>query len=87
MATAEPAGKRVLVTGGTKGMGEAIVRHLRHAGATVFTTARSTPVGLAELDLFVVEADIGTADPSYSLFVREAHRSPRSHQPNPRSVL
>jgi NAD(P)-dependent dehydrogenase (short-subunit alcohol dehydrogenase family) len=61
MATAEFSGKRALVTGGTKGMGEAIVRRLRGAGATVFTTARSTPVALAHPDLFV-EADISTAN-------------------------
>jgi NAD(P)-dependent dehydrogenase (short-subunit alcohol dehydrogenase family) len=33
--------KRVLVTGGTKGMGEAIVRRLALSGASVATTARS----------------------------------------------
>jgi NAD(P)-dependent dehydrogenase (short-subunit alcohol dehydrogenase family) len=42
------AAKRVLVTGGTKGMGEAIVRRLREAGATVFTTARSAPATLTD---------------------------------------
>ena len=35
----EFAGKRVLVTGGTKGMGEAIVRRLANGGAAVATTA------------------------------------------------
>ena len=56
----EFAGKRVLVTGGTKGMGEAIVRRLQLAGAAVATTARSPlPQGQAP-DLFV-QADIGTA--------------------------
>ena len=56
----EFAGKRVLVTGGTKGMGEAIVRRLQLAGASVATTARSAlPHGQAP-DLFV-QADIGTA--------------------------
>ncbi|WP_334715623.1 hypothetical protein [Nostoc sp.] len=43
--------KRALVTGGTKGMGEAIlqrrgyanVNRLRQAGAAVMTTARSKP--------------------------------------------
>ena len=38
-------GKRALVTGGTKGMGEAIVARLRQGGAAVFTTARSTSAG------------------------------------------
>ena len=40
----ELAEKRVLVTGGTKGgRGEAIVKRLTKAGATVITTARTTP--------------------------------------------
>jgi NAD(P)-dependent dehydrogenase (short-subunit alcohol dehydrogenase family) len=34
-------GKRVLVTGGTKGIGQAIVNRLLKAGATVMITARS----------------------------------------------
>jgi len=53
----EFAGKRVLVTGGTRGVGEAIVRRLASAGAIVATTARSPrPAGL-EVRLFV-QADI-----------------------------
>jgi NAD(P)-dependent dehydrogenase (short-subunit alcohol dehydrogenase family) len=40
---AEFSGKRVLVTGGTKGAGEAIVRRLAAAGAKVITSARSAP--------------------------------------------
>ena len=53
--------KRALVTGGTRGMGEAIVQRLRGSGATVVTTARSTPHDLLRPDLFV-EADISTAE-------------------------
>jgi NAD(P)-dependent dehydrogenase (short-subunit alcohol dehydrogenase family) len=57
---AEFAGKRVLVTGGTKGMGEAMVQRFQSGGASVATTARSAlPQGQAP-DLFV-QADIGTA--------------------------
>jgi NAD(P)-dependent dehydrogenase (short-subunit alcohol dehydrogenase family) len=53
--------KRVLVTDGTKGMGEAILRRLARGGAQVATTARSPfPAGQAP-DLFV-QADIGTAE-------------------------
>ena len=43
--TAEFAGKRVLVTGGTKGIGEAIVNRLARGGAKVIATARSVPAG------------------------------------------
>jgi NAD(P)-dependent dehydrogenase (short-subunit alcohol dehydrogenase family) len=55
-------GKRVLVTGGTKGgMGEAIVKRLANAGATVITTARTAPDELKESELFI-QADISTTD-------------------------
>jgi len=49
----------VLVTGGTQGMGEAIVRRLAAGGATVATTARSpaeSPVGL------FIQADVSTRE-------------------------
>jgi NAD(P)-dependent dehydrogenase (short-subunit alcohol dehydrogenase family) len=57
----ELSDRRTLVTGGTKGMGEAIVKRLRQAGATVMTTARSRPVNLQLPDLFI-EADISKRD-------------------------
>ncbi len=53
-------GKRILVTGGTAGMGEAIARRLTRAGATVLITARSVPANLNRPDLFI-QADVSTA--------------------------
>jgi len=53
--------KRVLVTGGTKGMGEAIVRRLTLGGASVATTARSPATHGQGAALFV-QVDIGTAE-------------------------
>ncbi|RXZ80973.1 SDR family oxidoreductase [Paenibacillaceae bacterium] len=53
-------GKKVLVTGGTKGMGQAVVRRLVNGGAAVMTTARSMPADLSQSVLFV-QADLATA--------------------------
>jgi NAD(P)-dependent dehydrogenase (short-subunit alcohol dehydrogenase family) len=53
-------GKRVLVTGGTKGIGEAIVNRLVRGGATVIATARSLPPRNAA-DRFI-QADISTRE-------------------------
>ncbi|MDZ7921552.1 SDR family oxidoreductase [Rhodoferax sp.] len=56
----ELQGRRALVTGGTKGVGAAVVDVLREAGVTVMTTARSAPGALPEGVLFV-QADLSTS--------------------------
>jgi NAD(P)-dependent dehydrogenase (short-subunit alcohol dehydrogenase family) len=53
--------KRVLVTGGTKGMGEAIVRRLARGGAVVATTARS-PLPAGQSPHLFLQADVSTAN-------------------------
>jgi len=53
--------QRALVTGGTQGIGEAVVAALREAGATVLTTARSRPEKLANAEHFVA-ADVSTVE-------------------------
>ena len=57
----ELEGKRALVTGGTKGVGQAVVTALREAGATALTTARSRPERLSNAEHFVV-ADVSTVE-------------------------
>lgn len=52
--------KRILVTGGTKGMGEAIVRRFQLSGASVATTARSPSP--QQPSVLFVKADIGTPE-------------------------
>jgi NAD(P)-dependent dehydrogenase (short-subunit alcohol dehydrogenase family) len=54
-------GRRALVTGATRGIGEAVATRLRETGATVIATARSRPDGVAAGDLFVA-ADLTTAE-------------------------
>jgi NAD(P)-dependent dehydrogenase (short-subunit alcohol dehydrogenase family) len=60
MTDSEFNGKRVLVTGGTRGIGEAIVRRFRQSGARILTTARTAPRDGSPTG--VVEADLATAD-------------------------
>jgi NAD(P)-dependent dehydrogenase (short-subunit alcohol dehydrogenase family) len=55
----ENVGKHILVTGGTKSMGTAVVKRLRSAGATVFTAARSKPDDLEDEKDFIA-ADLAT---------------------------
>lgn len=57
--TRDLEGRRALVTGGTKGIGAAIVRRLVEAGAAVATTARSAAPTVAPV---FIAADISTPD-------------------------
>jgi NAD(P)-dependent dehydrogenase (short-subunit alcohol dehydrogenase family) len=57
----ELTGRRALVTGGTKGVGAAVVESLRNAGVTVIATARSVPE-IAPEGVHYVAADLTTAD-------------------------
>jgi NAD(P)-dependent dehydrogenase (short-subunit alcohol dehydrogenase family) len=56
----ELSGRRALVTGGTKGVGAAVVEVLSENGAKVVTTARSMPRD-AVADVYYIAADITTA--------------------------
>ncbi len=54
-------GLRALVTGGTRGVGAAVVQGLHAAGVQVMTTARSVPEPLIEGVVYVA-ADLSTAE-------------------------
>jgi NAD(P)-dependent dehydrogenase (short-subunit alcohol dehydrogenase family) len=56
----EFSGKRVLVTGGTKGAGKAIGDRFQRGGATIIITARSAPK--EESQIHFVQADVSTAE-------------------------
>lgn len=56
----ELTGRRALVTGGTKGVGAAVVAALRDAGVRVTTSARSVPEASLE-GVHFVAADLSTA--------------------------
>lgn len=68
--TSELRGKKALVTGGTQGIGEAIVRRLAGAGATVVAAARSAPAEAHE-GVHYVRADVSTSEGAAEL-AREA---------------
>ena len=53
-------GKRVLVTGGTKGAGKAIAERFQRGGATVIITARSAPE--EKNDNHFIQADVSTPE-------------------------
>ena len=56
------SGRVAIVTGGTKGIGEAIVRHLARAGARVVAVSRSTPTAMKgpprDGEVLTVAADV-----------------------------
>jgi NAD(P)-dependent dehydrogenase (short-subunit alcohol dehydrogenase family) len=58
----EFSGKRVLITGGTAGIGKAIVSRLLDGGAKVITTARRPTTGdhYEERELVFIQADLST---------------------------
>ena len=65
----ELEGRRALVTGGTRGIGQAVVAQLLQAGATVLTAARSRPADMADAPgaagakpVRFVAADVSTAE-------------------------
>ena len=58
----EFSGKRALVTGGTAGIGKAVVTRLLDGGATVITTARETESDDENRKYEFVQADLSTSE-------------------------
>jgi NAD(P)-dependent dehydrogenase (short-subunit alcohol dehydrogenase family) len=65
-------GKRALVTGGTAGIGKAVVTRLLNAGATVITTARTKTNVDENAKLKFVQSDLSTSEGCTSV-VREVN--------------
>ena len=57
----ELSGKIALVTGGTKGAGQAIAERLKNAGATVIITARNPPES-PDAELYFIAADLSKTE-------------------------
>lgn len=55
------ANSRAFVTGGTRGIGAAVVEALRNAGARVVTTARSLPAKPTQ-GVHYITSDLATAE-------------------------
>jgi NAD(P)-dependent dehydrogenase (short-subunit alcohol dehydrogenase family) len=62
-------GKRVLVTGGTKGMGALIVERFAASGASVATAARS-PLPADQRPALFIQADIGSPEGAGAIIER-----------------
>jgi len=60
-ASMDLGGRKALVTGGTKGIGQAVAARLREAGAIVLATARTAP-GDAGGGMSFLAADVATAE-------------------------
>lgn len=61
-------GKRILVTGGTKGAGKAIANRFLRSGGTVIITARTAPEEQSES--YFIQADVSTSEGT-TLVIRE----------------
>ncbi|MCO5997021.1 SDR family oxidoreductase [Actinoallomurus rhizosphaericola] len=67
------AGRRALVTGGTRGTGAAIAARLAEAGAAVMTTARTMPAGHPDPGMFAA-ADVTTTEGARTVIDRVRER-------------